>query len=135
MLLWSFQSTNAASTYGSDSFNTAISPTQWTAVQGNQGTMSEVAANGRASFPAAGNFTTEQSAYLIWNGRPAANVDWSVEVRGRDTASYSLNGASVQVPAWPGLRAKGWSQMEVLPAARSGSWELVEAELESPSLR
>jgi hypothetical protein len=135
LLLGSLQPTKAASTYGSDSFSSAISPARWTAVQANHGTMSVAAANGHASFALTGTSTADQSAFLIRNGRPTANVDWSVEVRGRDTVSHSLNGASVQVPARPGLRAKGWSQMGVLPATRSGSWELVEAELESPSLR
>jgi hypothetical protein len=121
MQLCTLQSSNAASTYGSDSFNTAISPTQWTAVQANNGTMRVEAANGHASFLVTGSSTAEQSAFLIWNGRPTTTVDWSVEVRGRNTASYPSNGASVQVPARPGLRAKGWSQMGVLPATRSGS--------------
>jgi len=132
LLLSSLQSAKAASTYGSDSFSAVISVTQWTTLQANHGTMSVVAANGRASFLVTGSSTAEQNAFLIWNGRPKANVDWSVEVCGREDVPCSSNGASVAVSARPGLRAKGWSQMGALPATRSGSWELVEAELESP---
>jgi hypothetical protein len=64
--------------------------------------------------------------------------------RGMWTGSYvypasrgvrrSLFGASVQAPARPGLRAKGWSQMGALPATRTGSWELLEDEPEAPQL-
>jgi hypothetical protein len=94
LLLGSFQSTEAASPYGSDGFSSAISPTQWTAVQANRGNMAVVAANGHASFLVTGSSIAEQNAYLIWNGRPTANVDWSVEVRGRNAVPYSSGGGS-----------------------------------------
>ena len=86
--------TIAASTYGSDSFTSALSSTQWTAVQANHGTMTVAAANGHASFLVTGSSTAEQNAYLVWNGRPTANVDWSVEVRGRNAVPYSSGGGS-----------------------------------------
>ena len=40
----------------------------------------------------------------------------------------NLYGASVKSPGNPGLRAKGWSEIGVLPATRTGSWELVDFE-------
>lgn len=77
------------------------------------------------------------SAYPPGTVRPALTLRLD-RVRGMWTGSYvypasrgvrrSLFGACVEAPAKPGLRAKGWAEMGVLPATRTGSWELFEAE-------
>jgi formylglycine-generating enzyme required for sulfatase activity len=78
----------------SDNFSAGIRPSMWTSVQMAQGAMTVAGTSGHASFLVPNSSTTEQHARLVWNGRTKANADWSVEIRGRNAASFSSNGAS-----------------------------------------
>ena len=77
----------AQAQFGSDDLSTGISPAQWTLYQSVDGTMTVSGANGHASFLVPSSSTSEQSAHLVWNGRPTANTDWTLEVSGHDATS------------------------------------------------
>ncbi len=77
-----------------DNFSTGISTQRWTRIEKSQGVMTVAGTNGRASFLVPNKSTAEQQAILAWNGRVPAKTDWSVEVRGRNAAPFSINGDS-----------------------------------------
>lgn len=84
----------AASWEGSDNFAAGISPTLWTLNQQGIGAMTVVGANGHASFSVPITTTAEQQATLIWKGRPTAGEDFTLEITGLNTASFSTAGDS-----------------------------------------
>jgi hypothetical protein len=85
---------NTSSIYGVDDFSNGIDPTLWPVKGTKEGSMKVVGVNGHASFLVAGKSQGEQTAYIVWNGRPRANADWTAEVRGHNEAAYSTKGGS-----------------------------------------
>ena len=85
---------NTSSIYGVDDFSNGVDTTLWPVKKTHKGSMKVVGANGHASFLVAGKSQSEQTAYIVWNGRPRANADWTAEVRGHNEAAYSTKGGS-----------------------------------------
>jgi hypothetical protein len=83
---------------GIDDFSSGIS-TNWTVYQQQQGQMFAVGANQHLSFIVGVSATTEQNAEVIWNGTPAVSNDWTMDIAGHNSASWSANGAS-QLQLW-----------------------------------
>jgi hypothetical protein len=83
---------------GTDDFSSGISA-NWTVYQQNQGQMLAVGTNQHLSFLVGGPATTEQNAEVVWNGTPAVSNDWTTDITGHNSASWSANGAS-QLQLW-----------------------------------
>jgi hypothetical protein len=83
---------------GADDFSSGISA-NWTVYQQNQGQMLAVGTNQHLSFLVGGPATTEQNAEVVWNGTPAVSNDWTMDITGHNSASWSANGAS-QLQLW-----------------------------------
>jgi PKD repeat protein len=83
---------------GTDDFSSGIS-INWTVNQQHQGQMLAVGANEHVSFIVGVSATNEQNAEVIWNGTPAVSNDWTMEISGHNSASWSTNGAS-QLQLW-----------------------------------
>ncbi|MEI6365352.1 MAG: hypothetical protein WCO59_06685, partial [Actinomycetes bacterium] len=84
----------AATWEGSDNFTSGVSGANWTQVQQIHGTAVSAGANGHASFLVSGPSSAEQEAWLLWNGHPTANTDWTLEFKGHNAANFSSAGAS-----------------------------------------
>jgi hypothetical protein len=83
---------------GTDDFSSGIS-TNWTVYQQNQGQMLAVGTNQHLSFIVGVSSTAEQNANVVWNGTPAVANDWTMDITGHNSASWSANGAS-QLQLW-----------------------------------
>ena len=97
-LMMMLQPCSGQSWVGTDNFTSGIS-TNWTVYQQNQGQMFAVATNQHLSFIVGVSATTEQNAPAIWNGTPAVSNDWTMDITGHNSASWSANGAS-QLQLW-----------------------------------
>jgi hypothetical protein len=78
---------------GIDDFSSGIS-TNWTVYQQIHGQMFAVGTNQHLSFIVGVSATTEQTAQVIWNGTPAVSNDWTMDIAGHNSASWSANGSS-----------------------------------------
>jgi len=56
--------------------------------------MLAVGTNGHVSFIVPISTNSEQSAAIFWNGTPAASNDWTMDISGHNSASWSDNGGS-----------------------------------------
>jgi hypothetical protein len=83
---------------GTDDFSSGISA-NWMVYQHNQGQMFAVGTNQHLSFIVGASATTEQNAEVVWNGTPAVTDDWTMDITGHNSASWSANGAS-QLQLW-----------------------------------
>jgi hypothetical protein len=79
---------------GTDAFSSGDLGPNWTVVQKKEGEMTIVSANGHASFIVPSASTDSQNAYLVWNRTPTAAADWSLEVKGHNSAASSEEGSS-----------------------------------------
>jgi hypothetical protein len=77
---------------GTDNFAASISTNKWTIYQTSHGSMTVGVANGHASFIVPLSASTEQQAMIWWKGTPSASNDWTLQIDGHNTASYSVNG-------------------------------------------
>lgn len=88
---------------GTDDFSSGISATRWKEYQRNEGRMTVTGANGHASFLVPVSATTEQNAFIVWQGTPTVAEDWTAEILGHHTAfhpSCQLQFAVVNTEAW-----------------------------------
>src|ERR1039457_770729 len=122
-----------ASWIGSDGFSNGISTVNWTIAQKHEGVMLVVGTNGHASYIVPISTTSEQNAYILWKGTPAATDDWTADIFGQnigptgsklkfsvsDTATLGTNGLTAttnrqafelrmtgttfSTTSWPGL--------------------------------
>lgn len=82
---------------GSDNFSSGVSTKKWKLYQKTHGLMTVSGVNGHASFLSTaitGNYYAdgnEQNAYMIWNGKPTADTDWTVQVKGRNSGSFPID--------------------------------------------
>jgi hypothetical protein len=84
---------------GTDSFTSGIS-TNWTInTFNNSDQMTVVGANGQVSFLVSISTTNEQHASIVWDGTPAVSDDWTMDIGGHNSASWSDNGGS-QLQLW-----------------------------------
>jgi hypothetical protein len=97
-LMTLLQPCSGQSWVGTDNFSSGIS-TNWTVYQQRQGQMSVVGTNGHVSFIVPISTVDEQSAHIVWNGTPAVSNDWTADISGHNSASWSTNGAS-QLHLW-----------------------------------
>jgi len=78
----------AAAWEGTDDFASGISPANWTIVDRNEGQMTVAGAGGHASFLVPVSSRDTQNAFIAWRGTPTAAEDWTVEIRGHNSAFH-----------------------------------------------
>ncbi|HUD46490.1 MAG TPA: choice-of-anchor tandem repeat GloVer-containing protein [Candidatus Baltobacteraceae bacterium] len=83
---------------GTDDFFSGISA-KWTVYQQNYGQMLAVGTNQHLSFIVGASTSAEQNAEVVWNGTPAVSNDWTMDITGHNSASWSANGDS-QLQLW-----------------------------------
>jgi uncharacterized repeat protein (TIGR03803 family) len=83
---------------GADDFSSGISA-NWTVYQQNYGQMLAVGTNQHLSFIVGASTSSEQNAEVVWNGTPDVTSDWTMDITGHNSATWSANGAS-QLQLW-----------------------------------
>jgi len=84
---------------GADDFSSGISTANWTINTFDSDQMTAVGANGHVSFLVPVSTTSEQHASIVWHGTPAVSNDWTMDLSGHNSASWSDNGGS-QLQLW-----------------------------------
>jgi hypothetical protein len=109
----------AAAWEGTDDFSTGISTVEWTLYPYNRGQMLAAGVNGHVSYIVPISTADEQNAFILWNGTPAVSEDWTADISGHNSASWSTNGSSqLQLGV---ANSADINRLYILTMARSGS--------------